>query len=208
MVSGTGNQLIEGEWLGGALVNGGLSQAWRQAIGGAVIGCAIGGIDAAIKGRNFWTGDFKQYDLDPALLANNDNMMADEFTFPDDATVANADDYRVYYRSEDGVSGVRNYVKPGKYIKNPIDGVATSRYANMIYKIPNGGRVYVGNGGNVKLSLGAINKTMLSAKQIIDPSYQYGWVNISYFQNINAYDYGWRFLYGIAPLIKKFPVGY
>ena len=197
-----------GQNFGDAFVQGGLDQAWRQGLSGAAVGGLFGGIDAVSKGRSFWTGNFKQYDLDPALMASSDNLLAEEFTFPDDATVANADDYRVYYRSEDGVSGTRNYVKSGNYIKNPVDGVATSRYSDQVYKVPNGGRVYVNKGGNVKLSMRTIDRSLLSAKQFIDPSYQFGWVNKSYFQNINAYDQGWKYLYRIAPLLRKFPLGY
>jgi len=60
LVSGTGNQLIEGKKFGDAFVNGGLDQAWRQGLGGAAVGGILGGIDAKMNDRNFWTGSPKQ----------------------------------------------------------------------------------------------------------------------------------------------------
>lgn len=162
-VSGFGSACMDGT----DLLSGGLRSGVFGAITGGIIGGVSGGIHAKVTGREFFSGSYKQYDLEYNLLASSNDIFA-EFTydFPDDAIIANADDYNVYYRAENGVAGIKDYVEPGKYIKAPkVDGVATSWSANKVYKIPDGGRVYVGNGGFVVLKLSKTAQFKLSLLQ-------------------------------------------
>jgi len=71
LVSGSGNQLIQGKKFGDAFVKGGLDQAWRQGLGGAAIGGILSGIDAKMNDRNFWTGSPKQ-----DVVGNNYRMIS------------------------------------------------------------------------------------------------------------------------------------
>jgi RHS repeat-associated protein len=206
-ILGTGNGLLGGQNFKSALGNG-LDQAWKQGLAGGITGGITGGINASTNGRNFWTGNYKQYAMQRQLTASIDNnFLLDEYNIPKDATVANGDSYRVYYRSENGEAGLRKFVKPGYYIKNGIDGISTSKYSDMVYKVPDGGRVMVTPGGNVKLSMSSYNRLKLNALQTFS-SYQYGWLKSSFFERIGAYDIGWRILYKAAPLITTFPKGY
>jgi len=54
--SGFGNALVDGESFGSAL-SAGLKSGAMGALSGGVLGGAVSGIDAAIHGRNFWTGN-------------------------------------------------------------------------------------------------------------------------------------------------------
>ena len=108
-------------------------------------------------------------------------MATDQHTFPDDATVANADQYKVYYKSESGVTGLKDYVSPGKYIKNPVDGVATSKFSDQVFKIPDGGRVMVKLGGDVAFRNGG---GLYDASKIFNRA---GWQNNAYFFHEGAY---------------------
>ncbi len=196
-ITGTGNNMLGNKNFGNSLL-GGLDQAWKQGLIGGISGGIIGGIHAASNGRDFWTGSYKQYDLQPTLLASSENFTSvDEYKFPDDATIANADKYKVYYKTEDGVTGVNDYVKPGKYIKKPIDGVATSKYTNKVFKVPDGGSVKVSLGGEVDLSMGFVGRTKLIGYQLfISRSYEYGWLPLS------KLDSNWETLFKMALLIK------
>jgi hypothetical protein len=54
-ITGTGNSLIDNKNIGESLLSG-MDAAWKQGLGGATIGGLSGGIVAAAKDRNFWTG--------------------------------------------------------------------------------------------------------------------------------------------------------
>ena len=203
-ITGAGNSWMQGNSFGQGLWDGVKSGL----IGGttaAITGGIFGGLDALSSGRNFWTGSFKQYDLPLNYIASTDGtMMFEQYSFPKDATVANADSYRVYYNHENGVSGIADFVEPGKHIKYPVEGVATSKHSDMVFKIPSGGRVIVQPGGEVSLS---VNNLKLNAYKVyynlrFGQEYQYGWLSKSYFQSINAYTEMWRTLFNNALKIK------
>jgi hypothetical protein len=124
-------------------------------------------------------------------------MIFDEYSFPDDATIANADQYKVYYKPEDGVCGINDYVGPGEYIKDPIDGIATSKYFDQVFKIPDGGRVIVRLGGNVEFTNGGIYYDALELLGI-----RCGWKDALYFQDQKAYQ-DWESLFRLARLWIK-----
>ena len=189
---------MQGNSFGKGLLDGVKSSLINGTIA-AVTGGIMGGIDAAVNGRDFWTGSFKQYDLPVNYIASTDNnTMFDQYSFPDNATVANGDQYKVYYKPEDGVYGTKNYVSPGKYITKPVDGIATSKYSDMVFKIPNGGRVKVLFGGDVKFTNGY---GFYSALKVVNRA---GWQNAQYFINMGAYygNDGWEMLFKLALMIK------
>ena len=64
----------------------------------------------------------------------------------------NGDDFKVFYRDEKGGAGFDKYINSCKYIKEPVDGIATSKHTAMIYKIPDGARAHVHRGGEVTLN--------------------------------------------------------
>jgi hypothetical protein len=194
--TGLGNGLMQGQNFGDALWSGTKSGLIAGGTG-AVLGGVIGGLDAVSNGREFWSGSYKQYDLQPALLASTDNYTsATEYLVPDDATLVNADQYKVYYKPEDGVYGTKNYVSTGKYITKPIDGVATSKYTDMVFKIPDGGRVYVKLGGDVKFTNGS---GVYDALKLVNRA---GWKNAQYFIDKGAYYNQWDMLFKLALQIR------
>ncbi len=196
LIQGTGNGMLIGKNFGDAFVQGGLDQALKQGLIGVVTGGVLGGIHATNNGRDFWTGSYKQFDMEPALLASTDNVVSDSYIFPDDATVVNADSYKVYYKSENGVTGIKDNVSPCKYIKSPVDGVATSKYANQVFKIPDGGKVLVGMGGSVEFTNGY---GFYEGLQLVNRA---GWQNAQYFIDRGAYE-GWKSLFNAANLWIK-----
>jgi hypothetical protein len=123
-------------------------------------------------------------------------MIFDEYSFPDDATIANADQYKVYYKPEDGVCGTNNYVKPGKFITDPIDGVATSKYQHHVFKVPDGGRVKVTLGGDIELKMSAWGQAKLTLLKTVNPDYSYKWLML------NQLDDSWKTLFDMALKIK------
>ncbi|MDY0078735.1 MAG: RHS repeat-associated core domain-containing protein, partial [Bacteroidales bacterium] len=137
LVSGTGNQLIEGERLGDAFVKGGLGQAWRQGIGGAVIGGAIGGIHATNNNRNFWTGVQKTYKIpDSPLLASLDNGVS---ISQDGFTVKNNSGETIYYKPEatDPLRGIKGAypIRDGNGIRHAVDGLTAPGKPGQVFKI-------------------------------------------------------------------------
>ena len=202
-ITGAGNSWMQGNSFGKGLLDGVKSGL----IGGttaALTAGIFGGLDALSSGRNFWTGSFKQYDLPLNYIASTDNgMLFDQYQFPDNATVANMDSYKVYYKPEDGVYGIKNSVDPGKYITNPVDGVATSKYTNQVFKIPDGGRIKVLPGGDVKFSSGF----KYDVANFV--GYKAGWKDAQYFISRGAYYsnpakgiYGWDELFRLALKIR------
>jgi len=197
LIQGTGNALLEGSNIGDALDEG-FTSSWKQALTGFAAGGIIGGIDAAAKGRNILTGSSKKYKMSKALLASGDNVIADEYVIPDDATLSNSDHSKVFYRNENGVAGMNNQLRHGEYITDPIDGVATSKFKNLIFKVPDGGTVKVTLGGEVNLNMDIAARTKLGAYKLLKPDYQYGWLDRNYFRSINALDDNWNFLFRAA----------
>jgi len=119
---------------------------------GGITGGIFGGLDAVADGRDFWTGSYKTYKLELNQIASADgSMMFEQYSSPEEFTVANTGLNRVYYKPEEGVYGIKDYIEPGKYIKKPVDGIATSKYTDMVFKIPDGGRVTVLLGGMLDL---------------------------------------------------------
>jgi hypothetical protein len=201
LITGAGNSWMQGNSFGKGLWDGTKASLINGTIA-AVTGGIMGGIDAAISGRNFWTGNYKQYDLPLNYIASTDNsMMFDQYAFPKNATVANEDIYNVYYKPEDGVYGINNVVKPGKYITNPVDGVATSKYTDMVYKIPDGGKVKVLLGGDVRLTNPFTTQIKASANDLYKclrygETYKFAWMSL------NELDSSWEMLFKLSLIIK------
>jgi hypothetical protein len=202
LILGTGNALLEKQKFGKAL-GAGFDQMWKQGFMGAGIGGIMGGLDALSKGRDFWTGSYKTYKLPVNYIASTNNEpFYDRISIPEKATVANEDSYNVYYKPEKGEYGIGEcVVEPGYYIKDPIDGVATSKYSDAVFKVPSGGRVRVLPGGDVVF----LNPNTVSAsaelaniRSILTTGqvYEYGWLPLSKLDN------GWATLFINALRIK------
>ena len=191
-ISGFGNTLLQGGNAGQALTNGFQSGTISGIVGGFTSGIA-GGIAAKGNKRDFWTGGYKQYKLQHNYIAStNNDMLFDQYSIPNDATAANTDKYDIYVKHENDkqlLHEFANKVEPGHYIKDPIDGVATSKYKDLVYKIPDGGRVKVLLGGDVALSMGFYDQAKLTAYQTLNPNYEYGWLPL------NKLDAGWNQLF-------------
>jgi len=201
-ITGAGNSWMQGNSFGKGLWDG-TKASLINGTTAAITAGIFGGIDAAMNGRNFWTGDYKQYKLQLSQIASTDNGTIYEqyITPPGKPTIQNEDQYRVYYRPEDGKYGIRNYTEPGGYHYGPIDGVATSKHNNLVFKVPDGGRVKILFGGDVEFlnptfaraSAGLANiNSLLTAGKV----YEYGWMPLS------KLDRGWEQLFIWALTIK------
>jgi hypothetical protein len=201
-ITGAGNSWMQKNSFGQGLWDGvksGLINGTTAALTAGI----FGGIDAAMSGRNFWTGNYKQYDLPLNYIASTDNsIIFDQYSFPDNATVANADKYNVYWKPEGNEPyGINNVVKPGKYITGRVDGVATSKYSDAVFKIPDFGRVKVLPGGNVEFLNPATVRAsahLANIKSVLTTGqrYEYGWMPLS------KLDSGWEMLFRLALMIK------
>ena len=134
---------------------------WAQ-IGASAL---MGGATSKISGGNFWEGF-----VTGAIVAGL-NHAADAGGKP---TIVNKDSKNVYYKPEDGEYGEWNVVLPGGRHYEPIDGVATSKYKDMVFKVPDGGRVSVLEGGDVEFS----SSFNIGGKE---------WKNAQYFIDKGAY---------------------
>jgi len=194
-ISGTGNSLLAENSFGQSLQNG-----WKEGLmglgSGAVIGGICGGIDAAINHREFFTGNAKQYDLFPANYASIDGG-TEMFLNTDDYTVINNSDYVAYYKPEDGSYGVGEcIIEPHKGIKVNVDGLATCKYTDKVYKVP-GKLIYhpqpiIANSGEVYFS--KFNRAIL--KGLSSTGYSFGWMTL------DQLDSSWENLFRSALLIK------
>ena len=193
LIISTGNSWLQGSSFGDGLLKGVKSSAISGLVGGLRSG-VIGGFDAVLNNRCFWSGNAKQFDLPENLIASIDNSMVyEDYLTPSDATIVNTDKYKVYYKPEDGKYGINNFVSPNKSTYVAIDGVATSKYSNLVYKVPDGGRIKVLLGGDVEiLNSFKFNTSVFVAKiktRLIDGvTYNYGWLSL------NQLDDSWKTL--------------
>src|SRR5690606_31787802 len=122
-------------------------------------------------------------------------------------TVMNTDNHDVIYMTEDGITGLRQRIKPGWYIDTKVDGIATSKYTDMVFKIPDGGVAKVYQGGSVNIvnapfsGWGSINP--------INSPMPCGWKRMSYFENLDRFLPGdgtiaktWQSLFNLAGQIR------
>ena len=202
LITSTGNAWLQGSSFGDGLLKGVKTSAISGLVGGLTSG-VIGGFDAVLNNRCFWSGNAKQFDLPENLIASIDNTVAyEDCLTPSDARVVNNDKYKVYYKPEDGSYGTKNYVLPNKYIKVPVDGVATSKTRDFVFKVPEWGRIKVLPGGDVEF----LNPTMVNfsahlanirSNFVYGVNYTYGWMS----QN-QLSDSSWDMLFLLARLIK------
>jgi hypothetical protein len=201
LITGAGNSWMQGNSFGQGLWDGVKSSLINGTIA-AVTGGIMGGIDAALDGRNFWTGDYKQYKLQLNQIASvNNDIMFDQYSIPDNATVVNLDSKNVYYKPERGKYGIKNCVEPGKYITKNVDGIATSKYTDQVFKIYGklglSPQAIVAEGGDVGLCIGhKLTELALDYKMWRDPNYTYGWMSL---QQLDA---SWEILFNLALLIR------
>ena len=173
---------------------------------GGIIGGIMGGIDAALDKRNFFTGNSKTYQLQRNQIASADGTMIYEeyITPPGKPTVVNTDSYDVYYQPEGGRYGIDEtvgVVKPGYAHYSRIDGVATSKYPDAVFKVPNWGRVKVLPGGDVvflnpNTVSGMAHRANILSAVLTGQAYEYGWMPLS------KLDSGWAELFRMALIIK------
>jgi hypothetical protein len=198
LIQGTGNGLLGGQNFGSA-VESGLNQAWKQGLAGGVAGGVFGGLDAVSNERTFWTGNAKQYKGTEALYASLEGG-SDVYLNTDDYTVFNQSGKDVYYKPEDGVYGVSNKIKTGHGIKIDVDGIATSKYTNQVFKIPGkygfSPNALVKNGGDVQLNFSTLDKAALNYQLWRNSNYHYGW------STLNQLDGNWKVLFDLARLIR------
>lgn len=142
LISGTGYGMLGGQNFENAFVAGGLDQAWKQGLSGAAVGGVFGGIDAAVKNRNFWTGGYKTHSFsEPEFLAslNGGTGISGE----DDVlyTVKNNSGEIIYYKPEtdNPVKGIRGDgaypLKNGRALVDPVDGVTAPGRPLEVFKI-------------------------------------------------------------------------
>ena len=75
----------------------------------------------------------------------------------------------------------------------------------MVFKVPDGGKADVHLGGDVTLKMEGIkNRILLAGKQIIGPTYQYGWVDRTFFLKNGYYYDNWHQLFEYAKKIPNF----
>ena len=195
IISGTGNSLLAGKSFGKSLQDG-LKEGVIGLGSGSVIGGLCGGIDAAINHREFFTGNAKQYDIFPANYASIDGG-TEMFLNADDYTVVNNSDHVVYYKPEDGKYGVGEYrIDPHKGIKVNVDGLATCKYTDKVYKVPGKYGYHpqpiIANNGEVYFS--KLNRAVLKTFSLAN--YHFGWMTM------DQLDPTWENLFLSALLIK------
>lgn len=194
-ITGTGYGMIDGQSFGKAFVNGGLNQAWKQGLSGAAVGGVFGDIDASSKGRNFWTGNAKQFKGSEALYASLEGG-SELYYNTDEYSVFNPSGKDVYHKPEDGAFGISNKIKNGHGIKIDVDGIATSKHSDQVFKIPGkygfSPNAVVKHGGDVRLNFGTLDKAALNYQQWRSPSYHYGW------STPNQLDDSWKILFELA----------
>ena len=147
-------------------------------------------------------GDIKTFTPEAIMYASANND-ASSLTTTDDYTVFNQSGKDVYYKPEDGRYGTRNRIPNGRGIKDPVDGIATSKSSDQVFKIPGKSiarpSALVTPGGEVKLNFDAIDKVALSYKYWKVPDYKYGWLSI------DELDSNWKNLFRLAEIIKYSP---
>ena len=196
-VSGFGNSIVDGNNFSTSFKSGLSSGAFGAAVGGA-IGGVSGGINAARHGRNFWTGDFKQYTPTEEIYASLDKEV---YTNTDDYTVFNNSDKPVYYKPESGGYGLNNKISPGKGIHGYVDGLATSRNSELVFKVPGKYGVYpdaiVKSSGDIDLYFSPLDRAVLHIKNVqTGGTYRYGWLRLK------DLDSHWKKLFDLAKIIK------
>jgi RHS repeat-associated protein len=201
-ITGAGNSWMQGNNFIDGFTNG-IRNGVQQSLIEGVTNGIIGGIDAVANGRNFFTGSYKTYKLQANQIASTDNdIIWEQYITPTGKpTVVNTDHKNVYYKPEKGAYGIRDYVKPGEYHYGAIDGVATSKYDDAVFKVPNGSRVKVLPGGKVeflnpvstRVSAGVAN---LNSLRKTGEVYEYGWMTIDMLDN------NWINLFRYALIIK------
>jgi hypothetical protein len=158
------------------------------------------GTSAAARGRNLWTGSSKTYQLQRNQIVSIDGMFEEYAAAPDKAFISNTDTKRVYYKPSEGAYGIADYVDPGGFHYDPIDGVATSKSKYHVFKVPNHGKVKVLPSGDVvitnpKITQASANLAGIRAMARGD-KYLYGWLKLSELDN------GWKTLFEMAGKIK------
>jgi len=190
-VGGFGNGLLQGNSFGNSLELG-LKSGGIGALSGGIIGGVSKGLHAIRNGRNFWNGNAKQYPLVEAMYASSEGGTA-SYTNGDDFTVTNGSTKNVYYKPEDGIYGTSNKIKPGMGIKVGVDGVATMKHSNMVYKVPGklwyDPKVKVGRLGDVSLR-GDFNDWAL------------GWATDPGWKTRGQLDANWNRLFTLARIIR------
>jgi hypothetical protein len=201
-ISGFGNAGVNSQNFK-SMLNQGLNEGAMGLLAGGLIGGISGGINAINNGRTFWSGNAKLSKYEDLLYACNDN---DIFKYPQTRghSVVNLSGHNVYYKPEDGLYGIRNVIPDGYCTDLPIDGLATSKTTDYVFKIPGkyGFRpeAFVGNDGDVGLSFGPMDAIGLGTKEIwggiISQGYSYGWLNQTQLDN------SWETLFNLSKLIK------
>ena len=199
-ITGAGNSLVAGDSFGRSLYNGLVDGAIGLGTG-AIIGGVAGGIDAISHERDFFTGSYIQYDLEPALLASTDNyVICDSYIIPDDAYVVNRSNNVVYYKLEEGSKvGIKDVVLPNKYINKPVDGIATELHSDKVYKIVDGMSVSVSEGGYVHHYRNLNSTIYTKLYSAVGQSVKGGWFDALHFKKIGAYA-DWKDLFDAARL--------
>lgn len=194
-ITGIGNSLLEDNSFGQSLQDG-LDDGAIGLGTGFVIGGIRGGFEAALNHRGFFSGNAKQYDINPAYYASIDG--GDEmFFYADDYTVINNSDYVAYYKPEDGSYGVGEcIIEPHKGIKVNVDGLATCKYTDKVYKVPGKFKYHpqpiIANSGEVFFS----KKNRAILKVLSLTGYSFGWMAPE------QLDSSWENLFRSALLIK------
>jgi RHS repeat-associated protein len=191
-ISGTAEAAVAGQR---DPIRAGLKGAAMGSLTGGLIGGISSGVTALSDGRNFWSGEYKEYIAKPELFVSNGVTQGTE-EIPGHATLYNSrySKFNVYYKTESGYYGMRgNRVRPGHYITEQFDGLTTPKgfLTNSVYRVTYAARVAVDYTGNVTELPRMGQPNMLgSVKQLggrfKELSGNYGWQPYSLFK-----DNGW-----------------
>jgi RHS repeat-associated protein len=170
---------------------------WGGIIGG-VSGGISGGIDATKHGRNFWTGRYSTRPIQNNLLAS-----AKEIPYSEKQSyLKNENTKKAFFKPEDGSTGYSDYVGSGKELQAgvKIDGVATLKYGDQVYKVPDGYGAFINKSGEVSIYL---NEPIYGPGLWVNETfrgYEYGWQAKAFF----GADTSWDTLFKFATLINFF----
>ena len=110
-------------------------------------------------------------------------------------TIHNKDTNKVYFKSEDTKYGPDGVVEPGGKHYKRIDGVATAKHRDSVYKVPDYGRVEVLPGGKVEPLNRITTGISGNAKRIWDKTfkgedYKRGWTGVDDFPKKDTTGWG------------------
>ena len=164
--------------------------------------CFVGSYSIIMDGMKFWEKEWNSVgDPEESISVSNSNVEPPY-------SVINNSNFPVYDKPEDGKASEKCIIPAGEKSLAQVDGIATVKYNNKVFKIPGKGpirfSVVVENNGDVTFS-SISSLPMIAASKIIDlisdkKNHVYGWVEEDYFHSMD--DKSWDSLFSLAKTIK------